>query len=190
VVVGYRGDDIVAYYGDDFRGVPLTYAWQDDRLGLGHAVLTAEAHVDGDVVVWNGDNVGDVALAGLIERHRTTDAVATLLVDDVSRERASEGAVFVLKDDEPVGVVEKPDDPPSTLVPRGVFAFSERVFDALARIEPSDRGEYELADAVDRLFDEESPVELIRQTGWLTNVNTVDDVERVDRRIETDDGDA
>jgi len=172
VVVGYRGDDIVDHYGDRFRDVPLTYAWQKEQLGLGHAVLTAEEHVSGNVVVWNGDNVGEVDLAGMVDRQRTTDAAATLLVDDVSRERASEGAVFVLADGEPAGLVEKPDDPPSTLIPRGVFAFSARVFDALHRVEPSERGEYELADAIDLLLTEGMGVETVELEGWLLNVNT------------------
>jgi glucose-1-phosphate thymidylyltransferase long form len=183
VVVGYRGDDIVEHYGEEFRGVPLTYAWQDERLGLGHAVLTAEEYVSGDVVVWNGDNVGDVDLTGMVERHRTAEAAATLLVDDVSPKRASEGAAFVLEDGEPVGVVEKPDDPPSTLVSRGVYVFSEHVFDALDRIEPSARGEYELADAVDRLMTRGCRVETVALDGWLLNVNTPATVERASARI-------
>ncbi|AXG06350.1 UTP--glucose-1-phosphate uridylyltransferase [Haloplanus rubicundus] len=187
VVVGYRGDDIVDYYGDDFRGVPLTYVWQEEQLGLGHAVLTAAEYASGDVVVWNGDNVGNVDLSGLIDHHRDAGAAATLLIDEVSRERAREGAVFVLDDEEPVGVVEKPAAPPSTLVPLGVFVFAPRVFEALRRVEPSARGEYELADAVDRLFGEGGGVEVVHLDGWLTNVNTVADVERVSRRVEDDD---
>ena len=186
VVVGYRGADIVAHYGDAFRDVPLTYAWQEEQLGLGHAVLTAEEHVSGDVVVWNGDNVGAVDLAGLIERHRETGAAAMLLIDDVSQERAQEGAVFVLDDGEPVGVVEKPDDPPSTLVPLGVFVFSSRVFEALRQVEPSDRGEYELTDAIDLLVDNGAGVETVGVGGWLSNVNTMADIERVAERLGSD----
>jgi glucose-1-phosphate thymidylyltransferase len=186
VVVGYRGDDIVAHYDDDFRGVPLTYVWQAEQLGLGHAVLTAEEHVSGDVVVWNGDNVGAVDLAGLIERHRDAGAAATLLIDEVSRERAREGAAFVLDDGEPVGVVEKPDDPPSTLIPLGVFVFSERLFEALGRVEPSARGEYELTDAVDLLVDKGAGVETVGAGGWLSNVNTMADIERVAERLGSD----
>ncbi|WP_157969289.1 hypothetical protein [Haloplanus rubicundus] len=34
VVVGYHGDDVVAHYGEGVRGRPLTYAWQEGRLGL------------------------------------------------------------------------------------------------------------------------------------------------------------
>jgi len=183
VVVGYRGEDIVDYYGDDFRGVPLTYAWQEEQLGLGHAVSAAGAYVSDDVVVWNGDNVGDVNLSGMVEHHRRTDAETTLLMDEVSRDRAAEGAVFVLDDGEPVGLVEKPDEPPSTLIPRGVYVFSERIFDALTGVEPSARGEYELTDAIDGLFDEEARVEVVDLEGWLLNVNTAVDVTEGTRRI-------
>jgi glucose-1-phosphate thymidylyltransferase len=186
VVVGYLGEQIVDRYGDRYRDVPLTYAWQDERLGLGHAVSQAAEHVAGDMMVWNGDNVGSVNLSELIARHRGTGAMATLLVDDVSRERATAGAAFVLDDGEPVEVVEKPDEPPSTLIPRGVFAFSPRIFDALDRIEPSARGEYELADAVDLLLGGDGRVELIRMKGWLRNVNTVADVREVSRRLAGD----
>jgi glucose-1-phosphate thymidylyltransferase len=184
VVVGYRGDDVVDCYGDAFRGTPLTYAWQAEQLGLGHAVSTAAAHVSGDVVVWNGDNVGDVDLSGLLDRHRTTDAAATLLVDEVSRERASEGAVCVVDDGDVVGLVEKPDAPPSTLIPRGVFVFSARLFDALDRIDPSARGEYELTDAVDLLVAEGAHVETVGLDGWLVNVNTTADIERASARLD------
>lgn len=42
VAVGYRGDDVAAHCGEDVRGVPLTDAWLEERLGLGHAVPAAE----------------------------------------------------------------------------------------------------------------------------------------------------
>ena len=189
VVVGHLGERIVDRYGDRYRDVPLTYAWQDERLGLGHAVSTAEPQVDGDVVVWNGDNVGAVNLSDVIDRHGATGAAATLLVEDVSRERAAEGAAFVLDDGEPVGVVEKPDEPPSTLIPRGVFVFSPRIFEALRRVEPSERGEYELADAIDALIEGGDRVEPVRLEGWLRNVNTAADVRAASRRL-AGDGDA
>lgn len=112
---------------------------------------------------------------------RECDAAAALLVDDVSRERASEEAVFVLEVGEPVGVVEKPVEPPSTLVPRGVFVFSERIFAAVERMESSARGEYELADAIDVLFDEGSGVELVEMERWVKNINTAVDMEEASR---------
>ena len=38
---------LVDVFGDAFAGVPITYVHQRKRLGLGHAVLQAEAYVDG-----------------------------------------------------------------------------------------------------------------------------------------------
>jgi len=46
VIVGYEAGQIVDRFGDAFAGVPITYVHQRERLGLGHAVLQAEPHVD------------------------------------------------------------------------------------------------------------------------------------------------
>ncbi len=48
VVVGYRGQRIVEYYGEAYDGTPIQYVEQRDRLGLAHAVEQAEDVVDGD----------------------------------------------------------------------------------------------------------------------------------------------
>ena len=47
VIIGYETGQIVDRFGDAFAGVPITYVHQRERLGLGHAVLQAEPHVDG-----------------------------------------------------------------------------------------------------------------------------------------------
>jgi hypothetical protein len=47
--------------------------------------LRAKECVSGNVVVWNGDNVGAVELGGLAERHRDAGAPTTLLIDDGGR---------------------------------------------------------------------------------------------------------
>ena len=57
VIVGYEAAQIVGRFGDAFKGVPITYVYQRERLGLGHAVLQAEPHVDGSFRLVNGDNV-------------------------------------------------------------------------------------------------------------------------------------
>jgi GTP:adenosylcobinamide-phosphate guanylyltransferase len=65
VVIGYEKPQIVDHFGDSFAGVPITYVHQREQLGLGHAVLQAESHVDGPFLLLNGDNVfaGSVAPA-------------------------------------------------------------------------------------------------------------------------------
>jgi dTDP-glucose pyrophosphorylase len=184
VVTGYRGEAIRSYYGDSFEGADLVYVRQAQRRGLAHALLQAAPHVAGDFVCMNGDNVCRANLRSVIQRHRRVDAGATSLVDDVSRERATEGGVFELDDGEVVGLTEKPEDPPSTLVPRGFYVFSERIFDACRLVTPAATGEYELSDAVDLLLRAGRRVETVPLEGWCLNVNTPDDCEAVADRLD------
>lgn len=184
VVTGYRGEEIRSCYGNSFEGADLVYVRQADRRGLAHALLQAEPHVDGDFVCMNGDNVCRANLDAVLQHHRQSGADATSLVDEVSRERATEGGVFELDDGEVVGLAEKPDDPPSTLIPRGFYAFSERIFDACRLITPADTGEYELSDAVDLLVYAGRRVETVPIEGWCLNVNAPDDCEAVAERLD------
>lgn len=183
-VVGYRGDDIRAHYGNSFDGIELAYARQERQLGLAHALLQAAPLVDGDFLLMNGDNVFDADLSPIVERHRTTDADATTLVENVSVDRAQSGGVFDIEDGDVVGLVEKPEKPPSQLIPRGVYAFSAAIFPACRLVTPGHTGEYELSDAVDLLIRAGRRVETVEFDGWCCNVNTPDDRERVAAHFE------
>jgi len=185
VVVGYHGAAIVERYGDGYRETPIQYAEQTDRLGTAHALARAIPAVDAPFVVANGDNVCRANLDAVVERHRGTDAAATLLVESVSREQArTTGVVETDGDGRVTGLVEKPDDPPSTLVTRGFYAFGSAIAPALDRIEPSDRGEYEIADAVDDLLARGHRVETVPVEGWCHNVNEPADRARVETLLE------
>ena len=184
VVVGYEMDAIVSHYGDAFRGVPITYVHQRERRGLGHAVLRAEPHVDGQFVVLNGDNVFDGSIRPAIECARQEGTDAAVLVEDATREEATRTGVVETAEGRVTGIVEKPDEPPSRLVTTGCYALPEEVFDACRLLRPSERGEYELSAAVDLLARAGAVVEPVRLDGWRCNVNTPEDVERVERRLD------
>jgi glucose-1-phosphate thymidylyltransferase len=182
VVVGYRGEQIRDRFGSDVAGLPLTYVEQPERRGLAHAVALAAAEIDGPFLLHNGDNVCDANLDALVERHRESGAVATALVESVSRDRAAEAGVFDLEDGDVVGVAEKPVDPPSTTVPRGVWALDERVTRACALVRPGHTGEREFSDAVDLCLYAGWDVETVPLEGWCVNVNTPEDIARVEER--------
>ncbi|MBX0288124.1 NTP transferase domain-containing protein [Halomicroarcula sp. F28] len=184
VVVGYRGRDILDHYGDSYRGIPIEYVDQAEQLGTAHALQRAVPVVGAPFVVLHGDNVCRANLQCVVERHRETDAAATLLVESVSREQArTTGVVTTDGDGRVTGLVEKPDDPPSTLVNRGFYAFGPEVEAALDRIEPSARGEYEITDAVDDLRQRGHRVETVELDGWCHNVNEPADRERVAEKL-------
>jgi glucose-1-phosphate thymidylyltransferase len=183
VVIGYRGDRIREHYGGTYDGRPITYVEQPTQRGLAHAVQQAEPAIEESFMQLNGDNVlrgnvGDVAAT-----HRRTDADATLLVEDVSCERAKRGGVVRIDDGDVVGLVEKPDEPPTTLATTGCFAFSRRIFEACRAIGPSERGEYELPDAIEWLRPQGGRIEIVELDGWRVNVNTDADIERAEGRL-------
>lgn len=185
VVVGYRAEAIIDRYGDAYEAVPITYVHQRERLGLAHALRQAEPHVDGDFVLLNGDNVFRANLAETVDRHRETAATVTLLVESVTPDAAREtGVLSIDEDGEITGLVEKPTDPPSTLVTTGFFVFSPVIFHACHLVQPSDRGEYELADAIDLVLAAGHHVETVHLDGWRVNVNTPADIDAVEGNLD------
>ena len=184
VVVGYRAGAIVEHFGDAFEGLPITYVHQRDQHGLGHAVLQATPHVDGPFVVLNGDNVVAGDLRGPIAAQARDGVGAVLGVERVDRETARETGVVTAEGGQVTDIVEKPAEPPSRLVTTGCYVLPEAIFDALGLLQPSDRGEYELTDAVGVVLRAGMTVEAVDLDSERVNVNTPADVERAAELLE------
>jgi bifunctional UDP-N-acetylglucosamine pyrophosphorylase/glucosamine-1-phosphate N-acetyltransferase len=162
VVVGYGADQVRERVGAEHAGVPVEYVTQDEQLGTAHAVQQAKGLVDERFLVLNGDVVFDRGLvAGLADADGAAMAVKT--VDDPSA-----FGVVDTDGDRVTGIVEKPDDPPSNLANLGLYAFPPAVFDHIADLELSERGEYEITDAVASLVEAGRRVTAVEQDGlWL-----------------------
>ena len=128
--------------------MPITYVHQRERLGLGHAVLQAEPHIDGSFLLLNGDNVFAGSVGPAVSAATTKGVDGVLAAEDASRAAASTTGVLELEGDRVIGLVEKPDDPPSTLVTTGCYVLPPDVFRACALVQPSAEGEYQLSEAV------------------------------------------
>lgn len=159
-VVGYEADAVRAYFGDEYRGVPVSFAIQEEQLGTAHAVRAARSHLDSEFAVLNGDNIYDEeSITRLFE---ASPAIAAIEVEDpsnygvLSRSRTGRHVTEI---------VEKPSDPPSTLANAGGYTFPEEALSWLD-VEQSERGEYEITDVVARVIDsyDVTPVTLDR---WL-----------------------
>ncbi len=184
VVVGYQKEQLIERYGDAYEGVPITYAHQREQLGLGHAILQAEPHVDDDFVLMLGDNVFRGNLGDVIKRQHEERADAAFLVEEVPYEEASRYGVLDTNEyGEIVEVVEKPDEPPSNLVMTGFYTFTPAIFHACHLVQPSDRGEYELPDAIDLLIQSGRTIDAIRMDGWRIDVGYPEDREEAEQRV-------
>jgi mannose-1-phosphate guanylyltransferase len=79
--VAYRPERVQAIFGDGGSlGKKIRYAMEPTPLGTGGAVKNAEPYLDDVTVVLNGDVLSDVDLASVVQRHRETEAAATLVL--------------------------------------------------------------------------------------------------------------
>jgi glucose-1-phosphate thymidylyltransferase len=164
LVVGYKRERIQSHFGDgnDWE-VDITYAVQEKQLGTGHAIAQAEPYVDGEFVALNGDRIIDSALVSRIAE----ESIPAPAVAIRRSESPSSYGVVELDGNEVVSVDEKPGAraAASDLINAGVYKFTERVFDAIRRIDTV--GESPITAAIDRLA-EEGSVRAVRYDGrWL-----------------------
>ena len=184
VVVGYKKEAIISHYDDEYEGVPITYCHQREPKGLAHALLTVEEHIDDDFMLMLGDNVFRSNLQNVVDRQREDRADAAFLVEEVPWEEASRYGVCDTNDyGEITAVVEKPDDPPTNLVMTGFYTFSPAIFHACHLVQPSDRGEYELSDAIDLLIHSGRTIDAVRMDGWRIDVGYPEDRDEAEERI-------
>jgi glucose-1-phosphate thymidylyltransferase len=184
VVVGYKKEKIIERYEDEYRGVPITYAHQREQKGLAHALLQAESHVDGDFVLMLGDNVFRGNLGDVVNRQNEDRADAAFLVEEVPMEEASRYGVCDTNEyGEIVRVVEKPEDPPSNLVMTGFYTFTPAIFHACHLVQPSDRGEYEITDAINLLIQSGRTIDAIRLDGWRMDIGYPEDRDEAEERL-------
>ena len=172
VVVGWRAEVVKKFFGDGSKlGVTIQYETQTVQDGTGRVVALAENFAGADPFLLS---YGDILIAP--ENYRRIrdaldDAEAVISVkrsDDVSQG----GAVFVNGKFELTDLREKPKpgEPTSPWYNAGVYAFRSSIFDHIAKLQPSPRGEYELTDAIRNLAFSGRKVQAIEIAGDWADV--------------------
>jgi len=185
IVVGYLKERIISHYGDEFQGVPVTYAHQREQLGLAHALLTVEEYIDDDFMLMLGDNVFRANLGDVVRRQREDRADAAFLVEEVPYEEAGRYGVCVTNNyGEITDVIEKPDEPPSNLVMTGFYTFSPAIFPACELVQPSNRGEYEISEAIDLLIQSGRTIDALPLDGWRMDIGYPEDRDEAEKRLQ------
>lgn len=154
-------------------GVVITYIIQKEQLGLAHAINTAREFVGDDpFCVLLGDNIFQDKMEDLIRSFPESSAeaaIALIEVNDPTRFGIAEIANGAIK-----RVVEKPKEPPSNLAISGAYLFKKSIFDAIAKIKPSGRGEYEITDAIQQQITDGFEVHPYTLKGWWIDAGKPD----------------
>jgi glucose-1-phosphate thymidylyltransferase len=176
IVVNNLESPIVQAFGNGKSlGVHLEYITQEEQLGLAHAASLCRPFVgDEPFAMFLGDNIFQDKMADFISGFPDTDADASIVLTEVAD--PSRFGIAVVEDGQILRVVEKPKDPPSNLAIVGVYMFRSSIFDAIANIKPSARGEYEITDAIQELINQKKNISPYRIKGWYIDAGKPDPI--------------
>jgi glucose-1-phosphate thymidylyltransferase len=126
----------------------LQYAYQERAGGIAEALGLSERFAGGErVCVMLADNVVERSIRPSVEAFERQAAGARILLARESEpEHLRHLGVPRLEDGKVVRIVEKPDEPPSEFAVTGIYFYDADVFEIIARLEPSGRGELEITD--------------------------------------------
>jgi len=137
IATGYLAELIEAFFRDgESYGVKIDYFREREPLGTVGALALIEGLHEEHVLVMNGDVLTDVDYAALLERHRDSEAVATIATK-TRHVKISLGVLRFGDDGDPTrltGYDEKPEIDYTASM--GVYCFAPR---ALSFIEPGER---------------------------------------------------
>jgi dTDP-glucose pyrophosphorylase len=183
IIVGYHAETVRNFFGDGRRhNVTIEYATQTVQDGTGRVVNLARDFTGGSPFVLS---YGDILITAvnykrIVDFPNDVEAVITVTRgEDVSKG----GAVFVNEQMELVDLREKPKpgEPTSPWYNAGLYAFRTSIFEFIAKLEPSPRGEYELTDAIRDLAHSGKIVKALELTGEWADVRDPEVLAKLNR---------
>jgi NDP-sugar pyrophosphorylase family protein len=179
IATGYLAELIEAFFRDGERyGIPIDYFREEEPLGTVGALALLD-DLDEDFLVMNGDVLTDIGYGALLERHKASDAIATI----ATHAKQVQISLGVLGFDDPDDTTrltqyyEKPKiDYEASM---GVYCFSPEV---IQYIEPGQRLDF--PDLMLRLVAEGRTVRAWRSTDFWLDIGRPDDYEEAQEAFE------
>ena len=132
---------VARYVADRVRPPAVRLAFERELLGSAGTLAANRDWLVGEefFLACNADNLTDFDISRLIDAHRSSDLIATLVV--FRSETPSTGGVVELDDDNVIiGFAEKPAEPSSDLVNAGIYAFDVGILNEIDGLLPVDIG--------------------------------------------------
>ncbi|WP_169085313.1 sugar phosphate nucleotidyltransferase [Paenibacillus sp. PL91] len=184
LVIGKQSAGMYVDYlgsGNDF-GVRITYKIQDQAGGIAEALSLASDFIEANekFVVLLGDNLFTDSLLPFVQEFQSQPEGAKVIlkmVDDARRYGVPviEGAIIK-------SILEKPENPPSNYCVTGIYMYDNEVFELVAQIDPSSRGELEITD-VNNLYAAKGVLTYNVMNGWWTDAGTMESLHEAGAKL-------
>jgi len=157
-VVGYKDEQVRSYFQDGSKwNVHIEYINQGKPKGTGHAVGMIESFVD-EFLVLCGDTIFNTQDIKKSIQEKKSIGLYTV-------ENPKEYGIVETKEKTLIRIHEKMNDPFTNLINAGLYHFDTTLFAALQDVKKSERGEYELTDAIN-ILTKEQPITTFTLTEW------------------------
>jgi len=159
LVIGYKGEMIREYCGEEFLGRKVTYVEQKNpKAGTADALFQARDLVTGTFLVMYGDDIhGRDALCEVV-------AYSHGMLTTYSDTPQKFGVLEINSDGTLAAIIEKPEHPPSHSINIGGFVLTPDIFNFQAEL--SVHNEYLLTDSV-TAYAKKYPVKVVPQSTWI-----------------------
>ena len=173
------------FIGDGrLHNVDIEYAMQTVQDGTGRVVNLARDFTDASPFVLS---YGDILISPANYKHVVglPDDVEAVITVTRGEDVSKGGAVLVNEQMELVDLREKPKpgEPTSPWYNAGLYAFRPGIFEFIAKLKPSPRGEYELTDAIRDLAHSGKKVKALELTGEWADVRDPEILARLNAQM-------
>lgn len=160
-IVGYGEREVRSYFGNGAKwGIRIRYAPQRQQAGTADALLAAKDFVTGPFLAMNGDMILSAAdISCLVGT--PAPAMGTSTTD-----HPGDFGVVIIDGDNVTSLEEKSARPRSNIINAGAYIFDLTIFDLLAEVGLSSRGERELTDALEVLINKHG-LRAVPLSSWM-----------------------
>lgn len=181
IVVGYQADEIINTYGNNYKGKHIRYIFQNEQMGLVHAIECAKEALNGEnFMLMLGDefmiNPKHLEMMEVFKKENVFALCGVSIVEDQNLIKKTY-AVLQEEDGKINHLIEKPEDLVNNLMGTGNCVFKNEILQYINKIPVNPkRGEKELVDLIqyaindgylvksfpicDKYFNVNSPIEI------------------------------
>ncbi len=169
IVVGYKKESIINYYGNNFNGLKISYVEQIGYKGTAHAPLFAENLLNNKFLMVYGDLFFNQNIYSKIINKNSDGVIVVKRVPNPS----DYGVIELDEQGFVKNLLEKVPNPPSNLINAGIYLLPPQIINACKQVPLSKRGEYELTDAIKLLINKGFKFSTVIIDKWI-DVGTPD----------------
>lgn len=166
-------NQISKFIQDNYSDLGIKLITQKNQLGVAHAVKISRDYIkNDDFILYLGDNLFENGIERLVKKFlkNNKNIISLKYVEDPRKF----GVAEIDDKEKLINITEKPKIPKSNYAVTGIYAFKNKIFDYIERILISERGEYEITDAI-KLLIKFDHVESIINKGWWIDTGNLND---------------